>query len=92
MLKEAGTDEMLYSRAGAFRFNADGYLRLIELEYSNDYAYAPWIAIYPQYRRTDCVVRELSSSEFHEELNHCIQDRSGAGLPRPIWDVETLGD
>ncbi len=26
MLKEVGSDEMLYSRAGAFRFNADGYL------------------------------------------------------------------
>lgn len=26
MLKEVGNDEMLYSRAGAFRFNADGYL------------------------------------------------------------------
>ena len=26
MLKEVGNDEMLYSRAGAFRFNAEGYL------------------------------------------------------------------
>jgi len=26
MLKEAGNDEMLYSRAGAFRFNAEGFL------------------------------------------------------------------
>ncbi len=26
VLKEVGNDEMLYSRAGAFRFNADGYL------------------------------------------------------------------
>ncbi len=26
MLKEVGNDEMLYSRAGAFRFNADGFL------------------------------------------------------------------